>query len=125
MTEETKQALDYLVFTIEDIFDIDALLKKSTAKGVNSFEYIKKGVSEELDYKRHQLSALDDLLEEVNQSIDEKLTFKPKKVFKHFSTYRTMLIPQFGYHVSTQFIWGQPMKKSLYIDSTIMFLNIL
>ena len=68
----------------------------------NNLRYIKSGISKNLDYKRAQLDTLDNLLEEVNQSIEEKLEFKPERVFKHFSTYKTMLIPQFGYHIEVK-----------------------
>ena len=95
--EETSEALDYLIFTIEDIFEVDALLKKNLSEsGKGKFNVIKEGVSKELDYKRHQLRALDDLLEDVNQSIEEKLSFEPKIVFKHFGTFNfTVLSLQF------------------------------
>ena len=92
--EESIDSVDYLIYTIEDIFEVD----KFSARLKNN-NLIKEGISEELDYKRSQISALDELLEEANKSIENKLSFRPKKVFRHFASFKTMLIPYFGYHV--------------------------
>lgn len=101
--EEIRDSLESLIFTIEDIFDTELLMKKQMAENTkNNLHYIKQGVSQELDDKREQLAVLDNLLEEVNQSISDKLQFKPERMFKHFSTYRTTLIPQFGYYVEVK-----------------------
>ena len=94
LKEESIDSTDYLIYTIEDIFDTAQLSVK--VKGSN---IIKEGVSKELDYKRQQITALDELLDEANKSIENKLSFRPKKVFKHFLSFKTILIPQFGYHV--------------------------
>jgi hypothetical protein len=49
-TEETKEAIEYLMYIIEDIFDIDNLLKKLSNLNSNStYQYVKENVNKELD----------------------------------------------------------------------------